>query len=80
VAGNEPFQYYRQDDHIAGARAAWQPTALQAEELRRGHYAAVSYLDAQIGRILAALDETGQSTNSSGDRVPHQLRTRRVQR
>ncbi|MDE0445195.1 MAG: sulfatase [Spirochaetaceae bacterium] len=59
VAGNEPFQYYRQDDHVPGARAAWQPTALQAQELRRGHYAAVSYLDAQVGRILTALDDTG---------------------
>ena len=64
VAGNEPFQYYRQDDHVPGARAAWQPTALQAEELRRGHYAAVSYLDAQVGRILAALDDTGLAGNT----------------
>ena len=64
IAGNEPFQYYRQDDHIPGARAAWQPTPPQAEELRRGHYAAVSYLDAQIGRILAALDETGLAGNT----------------
>ena len=64
TAGNEPFQYYRQDDHIPGARAAWQPTALQAAELRRGHYAAVNYLDAQIGRILAALDETGLAGNT----------------
>ena len=64
MAGNEPFQYYRQDDHIPGARAAWQPTALQAEELRRGHYAAVSYLDAQVGRILAALDDTGLAGNT----------------
>ena len=64
VAGNEPFQYYRQDDHVPGARAAWQPTALQAQELRRGHYAAVSYLDAQVGRILAALDETDLAGNT----------------
>ena len=63
-AGNEPFQYYRQDDHLPGARAAWQPTAPQASELRRGHYAAVSYLDAQIGRILAALDETGLASTT----------------
>ena len=26
VAGNEPFQYYEQTDHLPGARAAWQPT------------------------------------------------------
>ena len=64
MAGNEPYQYYRQDDHVPGARAAWQPTALQAKELRRGHYAAVSYLDAQIGRILAALDDTGLAGNT----------------
>ena len=64
VAGNEPFQYYRQDDHIPGARAAWQPTTPQARELRHGHYAAVSYLDAQVGRILAALDDTGLAGNT----------------
>lgn len=64
VAGNEPFQYYAQTDHLPGARAAWQPTARQADELRRGHYAAVSYLDAQIGRILAALDQTGLAANT----------------
>ena len=64
VAGNEPFQYYEQTDHLPGARAAWQPTAGQAEELRRGHYAAVSYVDAQIGRILAALDATGMAQDT----------------
>ena len=64
VAGNEPFQYYSQTDHLPGARAAWQPSAPQAEELRRGHYAAVSYLDAQIGRILAALDDTGLASDT----------------
>ena len=64
AAGNEPYQYFRQDDHRPGARAAWQPTSLQAQELRRGHYAAVSYLDAQVGRILAALDDTGLAGNT----------------
>ena len=64
VAGNEPFPYYRQSDHIPGARAAWQPTTPQARELRHGHYAAVSYLDAQVGRILAALDDTGLAGNT----------------
>ena len=64
VAGNEPYQYFRQDDHVPGARGAWQPTALQAQELRRGHYAAVSYMDAQVGRILAALDDTGLADNT----------------
>ena len=64
AADNEPFQFYRQHDHLPGARAAWQPTALQAQELRRGHYAAVSYLDAQVGRILAALDDTGLGGNT----------------
>ena len=31
----------------------------KARELVRGYYAAVSYVDAQIGRLLAALDELG---------------------
>ena len=36
----------------------------KARELRRGYYACVSFIDAQLGRILDALDETGLSENT----------------
>ena len=31
-----------------------------ARQLKHGYYAAVSYMDAQVGKVLAALRETGQ--------------------
>lgn len=36
----------------------------QAAELRRGYYAASTYVDAQIGRVLDALRETGLDKNT----------------
>ena len=36
----------------------------QTRELIHGYYAALSYTDAQIGRVLAALDETGLAKNT----------------
>ncbi|MHC4996480.1 MAG: sulfatase [Planctomycetota bacterium] len=41
------------------------PTDRQARELIRAYYAAVSFNDAQIGRLLAALDELGLSDNTA---------------
>lgn len=35
-----------------------------AKSLKHGYYAAVSYIDAQIGRVLAALDDTGLAENT----------------
>ena len=63
-AGNEPYQYFGQDDHIPGMRASWQPTREEARDLRHGYYAAISYLDAQIGRILDGLDAAGMRDNT----------------
>jgi iduronate 2-sulfatase len=36
----------------------------QTRELIHGYYAALSYTDAQIGRVIAALDETGLAKNT----------------
>lgn len=33
------------------------PTAAQAAEMRHGYFANISYMDAQVGKVLAALDE-----------------------
>lgn len=35
-----------------------------AKRLRHGYYAAISYIDAQIGKVLLALKETGQDKNT----------------
>ena len=41
-----------------------QPTPAQCRELRHGYYAAISYMDAQIGRVLAELDRLGLRENT----------------
>jgi len=51
----EPAQYYWQHSYDQ----VWHPTYDQQKELLHGHYAAMSYWDAQIGRLLEALDQYG---------------------
>jgi len=49
MAGDsEPAQYYT----TKGYTKPWKPDEDQLRELLHGHYAAISYLDAQVGRIL----------------------------
>ena len=38
--------------------------AAEARKLKHGYYACVSYMDAQVGRVLAALDELGLRENT----------------
>ena len=42
-------------------RASGEPTTEEKITLRHGYYAAVSYLDAQVGKVLNALDSLGLS-------------------
>lgn len=42
---------------LPGQRVA--PTPAQVAEMRHGYFANVSYLDAQVGKVLAALDRSG---------------------
>lgn len=39
-------------------------TEVQQRELRHGYYASVSFIDAQVGRLLAGLDELGLAKNT----------------
>ena len=41
-----------------------RPTAEEARRLRHGYYAAISFADAQIGKLLDALDRTGLAENT----------------
>ncbi len=59
VFGNEAYQYFETDYLVPGASRGWKPTPRDAVRMTRGYYAAISYLDAQIGRILEALEEEG---------------------
>jgi iduronate 2-sulfatase len=56
--GNEAYQYFEQNYHQPGATLSWKPDKSTAFEMTRGYYAAVSYLDAQVGRILDCLNKT----------------------
>lgn len=62
-------------DEVVNAAAAWRtdytaenfpvlPKAKQ-RELIHGYWACVSFIDAQVGRILEALDETGMADNTT---------------
>ncbi|WP_395751123.1 sulfatase [Prosthecobacter sp.] len=52
-----------------------QPTAEQAAEMRHGYYAGISYLDAQLGKVIAALEHHGLRDSTlivfSGDHGYH---------
>ncbi len=41
-----------------------QVSAAQSRQLRHGYYACVSYIDAQVGKLLAALDQLGLQDNT----------------
>jgi iduronate 2-sulfatase len=56
---------FHQSTEILGPPAKQTPvTAEQAAEMRHGYYANISYLDAQIGKVIDALDNSGVSSNT----------------
>ena len=52
---NEPAQYYTQHDYDQ----PWTADPAQAREMLHGHYASISFLDRQIGRLLQGLRDAG---------------------
>lgn len=56
---------FHQSTEILGPPAKQTPvTAEQAAEMRHGYFANISYMDAQIGKVLNALDESGAASNT----------------
>ena len=55
MGDKEPAQYYWQHSYDR----VWHPTYAQELELLHGHYAAMSYWDAQVGRLLNVLERKG---------------------
>ena len=45
-------------------REGGEPTPAEEVTLRHGYYAAISYLDAQVGKVIGALDSLGLSDNT----------------
>ena len=56
----EPAQYYWQHSYDK----VWHPTFDQQKELVHGHYASMSYWDAQIGKLIQALERKGLRENT----------------
>jgi len=55
---------YRELRGYAGMPGEGPPTPEQVRELRHGYYAAISFVDAQIGKVIDALDELGLADNT----------------
>ena len=53
---SEPSQYYTSN----GYEIPWKANEAQYRELLHGHLAAASYIDAQIGRLISGLKESGR--------------------
>lgn len=60
-----PELAFHQSTEILGPVAEQkQPTAAQAAEMRHGYFANISYLDAQLGKVLDALEKRGVAQNT----------------
>ncbi len=56
---------FHQSTEILGPPAKQTPvTPEQAAEMRHGYFANISYMDAQIGKVLNALDQSGAASNT----------------
>lgn len=56
---------FHQSTEILGPVKQQKPlTAEQIAEMRHGYFANISYLDAQLGKVLDALDQSGQAANT----------------
>jgi iduronate 2-sulfatase len=60
-----PELAFHQSTEILGPPAQQKPlTQEQITEMRHGYFANISYVDAQIGKVLDALDKSGQAQNT----------------
>lgn len=57
---SEPAQYYTQN----GYEQPWRANREQSLELLHGHYATISYIDAQVGKLLEVLKHNGFYDNT----------------
>jgi iduronate 2-sulfatase len=55
-AGAPPVAFHDSREILGPPPKAVTPTAEQTAEMRHGYFANISYMDAQVGKVLAALD------------------------
>ncbi|QHI70158.1 sulfatase [Tichowtungia aerotolerans] len=55
MGDKEPAQYYWQHSYDQ----VWHPTYEQEKEMMHGHYACISFYDAQVGRLVDAIEKKG---------------------
>ena len=64
AAAAEAYPDHRELAGYAGIPRDERVTTDEARRLRQGYYACASYVDAQVGRLLAALDRLGLADNT----------------
>lgn len=58
-AGAPDIAFHQSTEILGPVETQKQPTPEQAAEMRHGYFAAISYLDAQLGKVTAALEKQG---------------------
>lgn len=62
--GDDSIYALRQERHLSYLGPANSFSADDILEMRRGYYASLALLDDEVGRVLAALEESGQAGNT----------------
>jgi iduronate 2-sulfatase len=62
--GAPEIAFHQSTEILGPAAEQKQPTPEQIAEMRHGYYAGVSYMDAQIGKVMAALKDQGLLENT----------------
>ena len=62
--GAPEIAFHQSTEILGPAAQQKQPTPEQIAEMRHGYYAGVSYMDAQIGKVMAALKDQGLLENT----------------
>jgi iduronate 2-sulfatase len=63
-AGAPEIAFHKSTEILGRGNPPFDPTREQVAEMRHGYFACVSYLDAQIGRVLDALDQHPAGKNT----------------
>jgi len=62
--GAPELAFHQSTEILGPVKEQVQPTTAQAAEMRHGYFANISYLDAQLGKVLDALERSGVANNT----------------
>jgi iduronate 2-sulfatase len=63
-AGAPDIAFHQSTEVLGPVKDQKKPTPEQAAEMRHGYFANISYMDAQLGKVLDALDASGVAGNT----------------